>query len=215
MMLPRLFIIVFTVIIFSSCSRTKTEFWPNGNKKSEIGLNGGKYEGPAKYWHENGRLQTSCTYRDNKIDGVLQSYFPSGSIQAEQHFKNGVLDGQVKTWDKFGKLISEGNYRDGHLHGRYAEYYPDKSLRLEGNYINGNHDGIWLYYDASGLIIGEGTFTMGTGIQKSYYENGTTKQVTHYAGNEKEGEEIFYRPDGLTEVINFYEHGKLVKKIKK
>jgi antitoxin component YwqK of YwqJK toxin-antitoxin module len=215
MMIPKRFVILLTIFFLTSCSGTKTEFWPNGNKKSEVGMNGDKYEGAANYWHENGKLQTSCTYRDNLIDGMLRNYYPSGLIQVEQHFKKGVLDGPVKTWDKFGKLMSEGNYRDGLLHGRYAEYYPDKALKLEGNYINGNHEGIWLYYASSGLIIGEGTFAGGAGIQKSYYENGATKQLTHYKGNEKDGEEIFYKPDGSTEVINFYEHGKLVKKIKK
>jgi antitoxin component YwqK of YwqJK toxin-antitoxin module len=178
-------------------------------------MHGDKYEGTATYWFENGNLQTTCTYKNNVIDGVLRSYYPTGVLQAEQHFTNGKLNGSVKAWDDGGKLTSEANYSSGLLHGRYAEYYPNKTLKLEGNYLNGDHDGIWLYYDNSGMIIGEGNFTGGNGIQKAFYENGTAKQVTHYTKNVKDGEEVFYKPDATPDVINQYAHGKLISKIKK
>ncbi len=212
--MTRIFLLMIFVGLLTSCSHTKTEYWPNGNKKSEIGLTGEKYEGPAKYWHENGNIQTSCTYKNGLIEGKLQSYYPTGAVQAEQHFTLGVLNGSAKSWDVSRNLISEANYRNGILHGRFVEYYPGKTLRLEGNYVNGDHDGLWIYYDPSGLIVGEANFTLGTGIQKAYFSNGITKQLTHYFKNEKDGEEIFYKPDGKIDIINYFEHGKLVRKVK-
>ena len=215
MMTRKYFLIILTAILLVSCSRTKTEYWPNGSKKSEIGMVGGKYEGRAAYWDENGNIQTVCTYRNNIIDGVLRSYHLNGKVQAEQHYSGGVLDGPVTGWDDEGNMTSEGHYRKGVLHGRYAEYYPNKSLKFEGNYIDGDLDGFWLYYDPSGMIVGEGTFKRGTGFKKTFYGKGTAKQVTHYTKNEKDGEEVFYRPDGTPDVTNFFVKGKLTRKIQK
>ncbi len=178
-------------------------------------MKGDHYEGVAQYWYEDGTLQTSCTYKNNKVDGVLKSYYPSGRLQAEQNYSAGMLNGQAKSWDKDRQLISECTYKNGKLNGKYTEYYPNKAVKFEGNYILGDHEGTWLYYDAAGMIVGEGFFTMGTGVQKAFYMNGVIKQLTHYTKNEKDGEEIFYKPDGVPEVINWFEHGKLVKKITK
>jgi uncharacterized protein len=214
-MTRQLFLIVLSALVLASCSRTKTEYWPNGNKKSEIGVNGGKYEGIAHYWYEDGTLQTSCTYRNNLVEGSLRSYYPSGRPQAEQSFTKGVLNGVAKNWDKSGQLVLVCSYRDGFLHGKYTEYYPNGTVKAEGTYLHGDHDGTWLYYDAGGMIVGEGNFTLGTGIQKAFYENGHTKQLTHYTKNAKDGEEVFYKPDGTPDVINTYADGKLINKIKK
>ncbi len=178
-------------------------------------MNGEKYEGLAEYWFENGKLQTSCFYKNNVIDGLHRSYYLSGGLQMEQNFTNGKLNGPIKTWNESGALISEGHYHNGVLDGRYTEYYPNKTLKIEGNYVNGDHDGIWLYFDASGVIVGEGNFSRGNGIQKVFYSNGITRQMTHYTKNEKDGEEVFYKPDGSPDVINIFKHGKLVDKIKK
>ncbi|MEI6901148.1 MAG: hypothetical protein WCL00_14825, partial [Bacteroidota bacterium] len=66
---PLFFLVPFVFLLFS-CNKPTTEYWPNGNKKSEISFNGKNYEGPAQYWFENGNLQATCTYRNNKIDGT-------------------------------------------------------------------------------------------------------------------------------------------------
>jgi len=210
-------IIAFTLVaaLLVSCSPKKTGYWPNGNLKMEIELKGNLYHGVAKYWYEDGTLETSCTYSDNLLNGLHQSFFPSGRLKLEQHFKAGKLDGTVKTWAENGKLLAESNYSNGLPHGHYVEYYPDQSIKIEGRYVMGDHDGMWLYYDPSGSIVGEGNFTRGTGVQKSYYNNGVTKQMTHYIKDLKDGEEVFYKSDGSIEVINIFDHGKLLRKILK
>lgn len=206
---------VSALLLTSACNRTKTTYWPNGNKKTEIVTRGSAYDGPARYWYENGNPQTTCTYKDDKLEGTLTSYYPSGKLQLEQNYKAGKLHGPSRTYDKLGKILSEAGYQDDKLHGRYVEYYPDKTLRLEGQYILGDHDGIWLYYDLHGMVIGEGSFTRGNGVQKAFYSNGASKQVTYYSQNQKDGDEVFYKPDGSVDFINFYQKGKLIDKQKK
>ena len=71
----KIFILVAGILFLTSCTKVKTEYWPNGNKKSEITVSGNSYEGPAKYWYVNGNIQTSCFYKNNKQDGTLQSFY--------------------------------------------------------------------------------------------------------------------------------------------
>ncbi len=207
--------ILSALFLISACNRAETTYWPNGNKKTEIVIRGSRYDGPASYWYENGNLQTACTYKDDKLEGKLTSYYASGKLQLEQNYKSGKLHGRALTYDKLGKLLSEAGYQDDKLHGRYLEFYPDKTLRVEGQYFLGDHDGTWFYYGQDGLVIGEGTFTRGNGVQKAFYSNGVAKQITYYSQNQKDGDEIFYKPDGSVDFINIYRNGKLIDKKKK
>jgi len=202
-------VVAAAAILAVSCTTDKKEYWPNGNIRSEIRMKDGVYNGPARYWFENGNIQISCNYLDNKVDGLMKTYYPDGNIREEQEFSLGFPHGKKTTWDIKGNLSLSCSFRNGKLHGRYTVWYPGRIIQMEGNYIDGREDGIWLYYDASGKVIGEGNFTRGTGIQKAFYDNGALKQVTRYTDGEKDGDEIFYRPDGTTEVINHYKLGKI------
>lgn len=209
----RFLILAFPLMMILGCQKVDVTYWPNGNKKSEISMKGGNYHGPATFWFEDGTVQTSCNYQDNQLEGTLISRHSNGAVQAEQSYRKGKLHGLAKGYDSYGKLGSEANYLDGVLHGRYTEYYPGFGIKLEGNYNHGDHEGTWLYYDVGGKIIGEGVFVKGSGTQRSFWENGQTKQSTQYKENRKHGDEIFYRSDGSVEYINKYSDGKLVEKV--
>jgi antitoxin component YwqK of YwqJK toxin-antitoxin module len=203
------------LFVFSGCSHTKTEYWPNGNEKSKITLHGKSYEGSAKYWYEDGTIQMECIYHNNLLDGVLTRFYTSGMPCEVQPYANGKLHGTVKTWDITGKIIAISNYTNGIITGRYIEYYPNAVTKVEGQYYKGNYDGIWFYYDEGGNIIGEGRFKNGTGTQKAFYDNGKLKKVTHFQNNRKDGEEVYYKPEGTVDYICRFRGGRLIEKIQK
>jgi antitoxin component YwqK of YwqJK toxin-antitoxin module len=211
-MKSRYLVVVAAAILAVSCTTDKKEYWPNGNIRSEIRMKGDAYYGPARYWYEDGGIQVSCNYKDNKVDGLMRTYHPNGRIREEQEFSMGIPEGKKMTWNPDGSEAVTCSYRKGQLHGRYTAWYPGRVIRMEGNYAEGREDGIWLYFDVSGKVIGKGNFTRGTGIQKAFYDNGALKQLTRYTDGEKDGDEIFYRPDGTMEVINHYKHGKIMEK---
>jgi len=202
---PFLFLLV-------ACSGVKTEKWPNGYIKSEISMHGKERNGPAKYWYEDGTIQMECTYKKNKLEGILTRYLPTGYKEELQTYKNDTLNGQNLQWDRLGDLVVEAYYAKGKLHGHYRELYPNKQTKTEGLYVNGDIDGQWLYFDESGQVVGMGNFIRGNGIQKSYYpENGQLKIMTPYKNNFKEGEEIEYSPEGKKMKINIYSKGDLIE----
>ncbi len=202
------------LVLCSACERTSTEYWPNGRKRSEIPMQDGKYHGLATFWFENGRVQMTCSYRGNELEGVLKSYYPNGKQQAEEPYVAGKLHGMVKTYDKTGSLASLVHYRYGVLHGRYQEFYRDRAPKVEGSYDEGLTDGLWLYYEEGGTIVGQGSFTRGNGVQKVFDARGQIIQLTHYINNVKDGEEIFYDRHGRPMMINTFVQGKLTGKRK-
>jgi antitoxin component YwqK of YwqJK toxin-antitoxin module len=198
------------LLLLSGCQRTKTEFWSNGNKKSESNHRGSVAEGVSRFWYEDGTLQMECNYKENKLEGPFVRYYSNGIREESRIFKNGMQNGEYKAWDRSGHLIKQGSYKDDKPDGAFWEWYPDGAVRVEGQYKNGVIDGRWIYFSGHGVVIGEGTFTNGTGIQKAFYENGRLKQTTPYQDNQKNGEEIFYRNDGTIERINRYDMGQLL-----
>ena len=205
----------FAILALSSCNHLKTDSWPNGSVKSEIQMKGDLYEGPAKFWYSNGILQMECNYKNNKLEGKAVRYYQNGFKEEELTYSAGELNGINKCWDQRGNLVKECSYKNGKLNGPYHEWHGDNILSIDGQYKDGNIDGQWLYFDIYTKVIGEGRFINGTGIQKSFFENGKTKQITHYENNLKEGDEMLYNPDGNVNLISHYESGKLVNTIKK
>jgi antitoxin component YwqK of YwqJK toxin-antitoxin module len=161
-------LLILLLITGAACTHTKTESWPNGNKKSEIALNGNNYEGIARYWYEDGTIQMVCTYKNNVLDGPLTRFYTSGFPKEKRLYLNGKLNGKSISWDPTRKIQSIFNYTNDILDGHYIEYYPNGLIKVEGQYIKGDYHGMWLYYDEGGGIIGEGRFDKGNGFQKAF-----------------------------------------------
>jgi len=191
-------------------TRVKTDYWPNGQTRSSVTLKGSVYHGKASYFHENGNPQIICNYIDDKLNGPYLIFYPSGRRKEEQHYEMGIQAGISRTWDPSGNLIRVAEFRNGKLHGKVTEYYPDGSTKISGSFNQGFFDGLWLYYDEAEQVVGEGRFTMGKGSQRAFYPNGWVRQVTPYTGNNKDGKEQIYRPDGTLSKVNQYENGKLL-----
>lgn len=200
------------MMFLSACTRTKKEFWPNGNIKSEITLKRNYYEGPAKFYYETGQVQISCTYKKDKLHGRYLIFHPDGQKKEEQNFWNGVQVGSNKIWDSHGILIKTANYSNGNLNGRFTEFWPNGSVMTEGEFNNGLYHGYWLYYDYTGSIAGYAKFQMGTGFQKAVYPDGSVRQITPFSNNLKDGEELLFSPDGKIRKINRYIKGQLSSK---
>ena len=208
--MKKIFLVFPVILVFlTACTRTKSEFWPNGAIKSEITLKDNHYEGPAKFYYETGQIQISCTYKNDKLHGQYLIFYPDGQRKEEQNFWNGVQVGSNKVWDSQGTLIKTANYSDGKLNGRFTEFWPNGSVMTEGEFKNGFYHGYWLYHDYSGSIAGYAKFHLGAGFQKAVYPDGSVRQITPFSNNLKDGEELFFSPDGKIQKINKYIKGQL------
>jgi antitoxin component YwqK of YwqJK toxin-antitoxin module len=116
---------------------------------------------------------------------------------------------------KNGREEDELFYLDpgGKLHGLWRCYYPGGKLKEECNYKHGIFHGLMRSWYPGEKIAFTGEFLDGkpVGTHQEWFPNGTLKHRCEYNdGGLKDGEEFYWRPDGLEESYCKYVNGKRV-----
>jgi len=93
---------------------TKTEFYPNGNKKSEGYYINDKRDGNWSNWNYSGQITSAGVISNDKIlNSTILTYHPSGKKRSEKNLKNNMKNGKQKYWNENGLITSESNWKDG------------------------------------------------------------------------------------------------------
>lgn len=66
-------------------------YYPNGDKKTEDTYGNGVREGPALYWHENGRMARHVNYANGLRHGEGTQWHANGKIQRQEIWDQGRL----------------------------------------------------------------------------------------------------------------------------
>ena len=149
-------LIAFSSLIFTSCTSTNKEYYPDGKLKSMAEFKNGKQNGAYRTYFKNGNLEKEGNFIDGKLQGkfneyerggkirtvsyftngiqdsTMTTYFENGTISMQAHFKNGKQDGNMKVYNSKGKLTSEQEFKEGMLDGQYKRYYDNGTIeRIE------------------------------------------------------------------------------------
>ncbi len=157
-----------TVFLTANAQGTKTETWPNGNKKSEGVIIGKALDASAS--KEVQLRQSVAAIKDGK----WTNWFENGTVRSEEYYSNGTMIGNWKVWYDNGQLESDINFTTGksvyfHKNGKkqseggiasgmvnigtWIGYFEDGSKNYEGTYnMNGQKDGVWTWYDEKGKV---------------------------------------------------------------
>jgi hypothetical protein len=81
-------------------------FHKNGKKRSEGSYSNNESEGVWWSWDEAGNLTSYEEYKQGKVEGLWVEFHPDGKRKTEHHMKAGKLDGTSKRWNPNGKLES-------------------------------------------------------------------------------------------------------------
>ena len=114
------------------------------------------------------------------------------------------------TYNQEGVKLTEIEYKDGVMDGSYTEWHERDILKCAGQYADGLWDGHWEYYDFRGFLIAEGDYVKGRGDQLNYTDTGVLYKKTHYENNAKNGEEIYYDPQGNVIKTIMYKDDRMV-----
>lgn len=94
---------------------TYTEYYPNGNIKTEKTIINGKENGTLKSYYPNGTLKSAAYYTAGKLNGTVKVFSEDEKILFEQNFKNSIPNGVFREYDESGDIKSELFYIDGNL----------------------------------------------------------------------------------------------------
>ena len=99
-------------------SRVDTNWYDNGNKKSEYNYKVGfiipftpyfkitfnvKYEGLETHWYENGQKKAETTYKSGELNGLATDWYENGHKEEEAIYKLGK-EISLKEWNEDGSL---------------------------------------------------------------------------------------------------------------
>ncbi|HEY3805381.1 MAG TPA: hypothetical protein VGL61_22390 [Kofleriaceae bacterium] len=132
-----------------------------------------------------------CVRPDNVREGPFVTLFPDNTIAIEGSYKNGKLD------------------------GAWTRHYPGGAVAETGAYVGGVKDGTWTQRRATGDVIGEYKLRLGTGTEKTWFDDGPLYRERTLLRGISYGPIKVYDHDGQLAVIaklygNRYDGAKLV-----
>lgn len=109
------------------------EYFASGAKRSEAFYVGGKKDGPARTWDDQGVLLIEEPWKEDKLDGFVREFYPDGKLRLETTFREGKKNGPFKSLGADGSLATSGEFRDNKLSGSLLLHYPDANLLPNAN----------------------------------------------------------------------------------
>ena len=197
--IKHIFLSLLIIFLFVSCKKRVIEYYQNGHLKSVIEYRNGKEDGMTVYYDDDyERPVLEIMMKNGKRNGKMTRYFFNGNIEVQAYYKDDMQQGVYQEYDLQGNPIIECYYVDGKKTGAYTTYHEKGMVKEKGAFQDDLFDGKWEYFDARGLPVGEGEFDRGTGCLTAYDQNGRRSRITHYKDNMKDGEDIFFTPNGDT-----------------
>ena len=134
-MMKKLFLFLFVVILFASCSGPLTE-------KVEV-------------TYPNGQPQSVRSYNRHNQCVKEVEYYETGQVKMEGGMKEGKMEGEWTAYFPDGRVQSLGFFKDGKRTGAAQVFYSNGNKYEEGQYKNGKHVGKWKFYDEQGILVKE------------------------------------------------------------
>jgi len=131
--------------------------YPNGRLKiagmqiltQEIGL---LPDGIWTEWYDNGQKKSEGEYLLGMRVGLWTEWHDNGQKATETEYVDGVEEGRRTRWLKSGQIEREAIFRAGKRHGHSRDWHSNGQLQAEGDYANGKRVGRWQFWNADGTV---------------------------------------------------------------
>jgi len=153
----------------------------------------------------------------NKLDnngykqGYWEKHYQNGNIQYSGNFIDNKPIGEFKRYDQNGvlKVKMLYNKNSNKIYSKF--YYPGQILQAEGYYIGKLKDSIWNYYSLDNFRINEVPYQYNQkhGTEKKYYQNGNISEISEWKNDVNDGLTIRYYESGEIMMRIFYMNGIL------
>ena len=131
-----------------------SEFYENGQKKSEVNYKDGRVDGLSVYWYENGQKKLERNWKDDKQDGLWVVWYKNGQKQQEENYKEGKWDGLSVHWYENGQKRVEVNYKANKEDGLSVYWHENGQKKLEETYKDGEIISE-KFFNTKGELVGE------------------------------------------------------------
>jgi antitoxin component YwqK of YwqJK toxin-antitoxin module len=195
-----------------------------------------QYDGVWKFYDDAGRIKTSATYKNNKLEGERITYYENGSkntvmdvkndrsVGKEKQFynfnqvystrtydNNGIENGPAVYYHEIGTVSHKFNVVNEKINGQFEEFYPNGKLKIKKTFVNGLAEGEQIGYFENGEIWKKGNFVKGNpnGEWFFYHENGKLESSGIFKDGSRIGVWKVYRENGnISDETDYGDTGK-------
>lgn len=129
------------------------QFWPNGNRKSELILSCKKSHGVQKHWYENGQPQDVLNFHKGMLHGSQMAWYDNGKREFSYTCSYGKIHGEIMKWRQNGSLQEQGYYESDIPVGTHYECNENGVIDTEYTFMDGNIDTITILKDGTKIIF--------------------------------------------------------------
>jgi len=138
------------------------EYYRGGQKFQEGTFKQGSYEGVWTYWHPNGQICKSVTFKNCKPDGEFEVFRSDGTRLAKRSYEDGTRHGKwISYFDDGEQPMVEYNFDHGVFSDVRTSYYENGQKRQEIHFKDGKRHGPMIEYDETGKKTAEAMFEDG------------------------------------------------------
>lgn len=180
-----------------------------GHVRAEVTRKAGMKDGPVRFFHADGSLETMGLYANDSRHGAWTTVAPSGDTLAIVIYKFGRKHGPQAYWAPNGQLLRYERFVDGEPHGPLYRFYADGTPRQITWYDHGKPEGRhteWYKVDSTSVGLMTGQFRKGErmGRWTWFYANGKPNRQGNYRNGRQVGIWRYWDPDGrLKNTRNF------------
>lgn len=196
---------------------------------SEVAQQTWIFDGLSKVYYESGALKAQISYEKGQLQGVSLYYREDGTVHRQTPFESGLAQGEEVFFNPGGETLGTVQYVRGLKHGKawfgsglnglnVLEYYSQGKL-IEAEYRSNQGDVLSKVSEGSGLrtVFEKGRLARTEEIKEGFVEGkvsyyGNLKNLEHVLtqkGGMKEGEELFYHPNGKTKLKIHWENDQI------
>ncbi len=179
---------------------TFTYYYPSNKVQAIIKNTPNSSRSSAIFYHESGVVLSKGIYMNMKKDSIWLNFAPSGRLSTSETYKNDKLNGQKIIYflaedlsDRSLRIASTSNYIDGLMNGERIEYFESGTIKTKGNYKNNKKTGIWVTNHPNGKPMNTERYKDGVlhGWCTVQNEGGVeTGRVYFYHGTRLEGKKL-------------------------
>lgn len=213
--MKKLFILIMTTFIISSCSSTQKQTTPTPQltevvMQSEKELNKELREVPIKNKIYKNRL-AYVEGEEIPFTGVFTNRY-IGHLLYFEEYKNGLLNGSKMWFGDDGSIGMKKSFIDGKETGEQITYYPNGNIRSIFPYINNKIEGVIEWYTPSGFLFDSSEVINGSGRYVIYWDNGNVKMTGTLTNNLRTGTWKEFNQKGEVEKeITYSNRGTILK----
>lgn len=147
----------------------------------------------------DGRLMSSGSYVNGKIEGFFNAFHPNGNIRYQVNVVEDLFEGPYEEFHSNGKIYIKCSFEKGIKSGRHTEFYKNGQIEEDGWYVNDLREQWWYVYNPDGTLK-----------EKTYYIAGKINGWdTTFGPNNRPVYAIKYESDRISELRQYDSLGNI------